>query len=51
MCGDVVAAISVSGPVTRITDDKIDFISNEVIKITNLISKEMGYNLNKNLHN
>ena len=45
MCGDVVAAISVSGPVTRIKDDKIDFISNEVIKITNLISKEMGYKL------
>jgi DNA-binding IclR family transcriptional regulator len=46
MSGEVVAAISVTGPVTRITDDKIDFISNEVIKITNLISKEMGYQLN-----
>jgi IclR family KDG regulon transcriptional repressor len=46
MSGEVVAAISVTGPVTRITDDKIDFISKEVIKITNLISKEMGYKLN-----
>ena len=46
MSGDVVAAISVTGPVTRITNDKIDFISKEVIKTTNLISKEMGYKLN-----
>ena len=46
MSGDVVAAISVTGPVTRITDDKIDFISNEVMQCTNLISKEMGYKLN-----
>jgi DNA-binding IclR family transcriptional regulator len=45
MNGDVVAAISVTGPVTRITDDKIDFISNEVMQCTNLISKEMGYKL------
>ena len=44
--GEVVAAISVTGPVTRITDDKIDFISNEVMKCTNQISKEMGYKLN-----
>lgn len=42
---DELAAISVTGPVTRITDEKIDFISNELIKITNLISKEMGYKL------
>ena len=46
MNGDVVAAISVSGPVTRITDDKIDFISKEVIQCTNSISKEMGYKMN-----
>jgi DNA-binding IclR family transcriptional regulator len=46
MNGDVVAAISVTGPVTRITDDKIDFISKEVIHCTNLISKEMGYKIN-----
>ena len=45
MSGGIVAAISVTGPVTRITDDKIDFISNEVIKITNLISREIGYKL------
>ena len=45
MNGNVVAAISVSGPVTRITDDKIDFISNEVMQCTKLISKEMGYKL------
>ena len=45
MNGDVVAAISVTGPVTRITDDKIDFISNEVMQCTSLISKEMGYKL------
>ena len=45
MNGDVVAAISVTGPVTRITDDKIDFISNEVMQCTNLISKEMGYKM------
>lgn len=41
--GDVAAAISVSGPVNRITDDKIDFISNEVIKYANLISVEIGH--------
>jgi DNA-binding IclR family transcriptional regulator len=46
MSGEVVAAISVTGPVTRITDDKIDFISNEVMQYTNLISKEMGYKVN-----
>ncbi|NLK63528.1 MAG: IclR family transcriptional regulator [Tissierellia bacterium] len=45
MNGNVVAAISVTGPVTRITDDKIGFISKEVIQCTNLISKEMGYKL------
>ena len=45
MSGDVVAAISVTGPVTRITDDKIDFISKEVIQCTKLISKDMGYKL------
>ena len=41
--GDIAAAISVSGPVNRITDDKIDFISNEVIKYANLISVEIGH--------
>lgn len=41
--GDIAAAISISGPVNRITDDKIDFISNEVIKYANLISVEIGH--------
>lgn len=46
MSGNVVGAISVSGPITRITDNNIDFISKEVIKCGNLISNEMGYKLN-----
>jgi DNA-binding IclR family transcriptional regulator len=44
--GKVAGAISVSGPMHRVTEDKIDFISNELIKCSNLISKEMGYKLN-----
>ena len=44
--GEVAGAISVSGPMHRVTEDKIDFISNELIKCSNLISKEMGYKLN-----
>lgn len=46
--GDVAGAISISGPINRITEDKIDFISKEVIKYANLISKEIGYKLDKN---
>lgn len=45
MSGDVVAAISLTGPMHRITDDKIDFISKEVMKYANLISKEIGYKM------
>jgi len=41
--GDVAGAISVSGPIHRITEDKMDFISKEVIKYANMISEEIGY--------
>jgi len=41
--GEVAGAISVSGPINRITEDKIDFISKEVMKYANLISEEIGY--------
>ncbi|MGD9567950.1 MAG: IclR family transcriptional regulator [Sedimentibacter sp.] len=46
--GDVAGAISISGPINRITEEKIDFISKEVIKYANLISKENGYTLKSN---
>lgn len=41
--GDVVGAISISGPINRMTEDKLEFISKEVIKYAGLISKEIGY--------
>lgn len=41
--GNVAGAISVSGPIHRITEDKMDFISKEVIKYANMISEEIGY--------
>lgn len=43
--GEISGALSVSGPKLRVTDDKIDFISKEVIKYANIISEEMGYKL------
>ncbi|MDY0237078.1 MAG: IclR family transcriptional regulator [Gudongella sp.] len=41
--GKIGGAISVSGPVERISNDKIEIIANEVRKVANLISKELGY--------
>lgn len=41
--GKVEGAISISGPTFRITMDKIEDLSKEVIKYGKLISKELGY--------
>ena len=41
--GEVEGAISISGPAIRVTKDKIEEISKEVIIYANLISKEFGY--------
>ncbi len=43
--GEIISALSVSGPKLRVTDDKIDFISKEVIKYANMISEELGCKL------
>lgn len=43
--GKVAGAISVSGPMHRVTEDKIDFISKEVLKYASLISEELGYRM------
>lgn len=41
--GEIEGAISISGPTFRVTKDRVDEISKEVIKYANLISKELGY--------
>ena len=41
--GDVFAAISVSGPQVRITDDRIDSMAELVMDIAGQISRQMGY--------
>lgn len=43
--GEIAGAVSISGPVHRITEDKIDFISKEVLKYASLISEELGYRM------
>lgn len=41
--GEVEGAISISGPTTRVTKDKVEEFASEVVKYANLISKELGY--------
>jgi len=41
--GEIEGAISISGPTTRVTKDKVEEISKEVKKCAYLISKELGY--------
>lgn len=41
--GEVIAALSVSGPAFRMESDKIKKIINDVVKTANNISKELGY--------
>ncbi|MBS4538666.1 IclR family transcriptional regulator [Clostridium sp. D2Q-11] len=41
--GEPVAAISISGPTIRVTKDRVEEISQEVIKYSKMISKELGY--------
>ncbi|MDD3840743.1 MAG: IclR family transcriptional regulator [Clostridia bacterium] len=41
--GKTDAAISISGPAIRVTEDKVEAIAQEVIKYAHLISKELGY--------
>lgn len=41
---EVNAAISMSAPKIRFSDDRIDDLSQRIIKYANLISKELGYN-------
>ena len=44
--GNVAGAVSISGPINRVTGDKIDLISKEVVKYANLISEAVGYKWN-----
>ncbi len=39
----IAGAISISGPIFRVSEEKLDIISSEVIKYANLISRELGY--------
>ena len=41
--GEVEGAISISGPTIRVTKDRVEEYSKEVIHYANLISKELGY--------
>jgi len=41
--GNVIAAISVSGPVSRVNDSTMSKISTELMSCSNLISKDLGY--------
>lgn len=43
--GDVIAAISVSGPTTRITIDKLKLYKEEVLETAKQISISLGYNM------
>jgi DNA-binding IclR family transcriptional regulator len=43
--GKIVAGISLSGPVTRMTMDKINNIKDIIIEISNRMSKDFGYSL------
>jgi len=41
--GEVIACISVAGPLTRLNKEKMDFIVPTILEITQKISKEFGY--------
>ncbi len=41
--GNVEGAISISGPSIRVKKDRVESIAKEVLKYSNLISKELGY--------
>ncbi len=41
--GEVEGAISISGPTTRVTEDKVEEFAREVVKYSKLISRELGY--------
>ncbi|MFU0831645.1 MAG: IclR family transcriptional regulator [Oscillospiraceae bacterium] len=46
--GDIVAGMSVTGPASRMTDEKINQILDEMMKTTNRISEALGYDSNLN---
>jgi DNA-binding IclR family transcriptional regulator len=41
--GHVFAAISIAGPAFRITEDRLEELGAKVMRVTELISREMGY--------
>ena len=41
--GHVIAGISVGGPITRLTEDILSGISDEVIRAAAAISKDLGF--------
>lgn len=43
MRGNVIAAVSVSGPVSRVTDEKLDLLKKEVKKTAQAISENLGW--------
>lgn len=43
--GNVIAAISIAGPASRISDDKIQALADSVINAANNLSYELGYSL------
>lgn len=45
--GKVEGAVSISGPTIRITKDRVEEIAREVRKCANLISMELGYDINQ----
>jgi len=42
--GDVVAGISVAGPIMRVNDEKLEMIASEVLRVSKEISKHLGKN-------
>lgn len=42
--GDVVAGISVAGPIMRVDDEKLEMIASEVLRVSKEISKHLGKN-------
>ena len=43
--GDVIASISASGPITQLTDEKVDYVIKEVKRAAAEISLRMGYSV------
>jgi DNA-binding IclR family transcriptional regulator len=43
--GNVIGAISISGPAMRVTPEKVETFKEHILKYTRLISREFGYNL------